>query len=83
MNNTITVQTISKKETRKIIYEKLSAALTEYKASIKEKKFVNNLKKASKLFAADLAKTIGKKKVKPQKQSKKKTKEEVQSKQSS
>ena len=49
---------LSKKEARKIVYEKLSNALAEYKANVKEKKFDSNLKKASKLFAADIAKAL-------------------------
>jgi len=53
---------LSKKEARKIVYEKLSNALAEYKANLKEKKFDSNLKKASKLFAADIAKAIAKQK---------------------
>ncbi len=53
---------VSKKEARKIVYEKLSSALAEYKASVKEKKFDSNLKKASKLFAADIAKAVAKQK---------------------
>jgi|GraSoiStandDraft_1057264.scaffolds.fasta_scaffold1035877_1 hypothetical protein len=53
---------LSKKEARKIVYQKLSNALAEYKASVKEKKFDSNLKKASKLFAADIAKAIAKQK---------------------
>jgi hypothetical protein len=47
---------ISKKQTREMIFEKLAAALAEYKNTMKEKKFVSNLKKASKLFADDINK---------------------------
>jgi hypothetical protein len=59
MTNTTSAipQKISKKETRKLVYEKLAVALAEFKPGLKEKKFVNNLKKASKLFATDIAKT--------------------------
>ena len=53
---------LSKKEARKIVYEKFSNALAEYKANLKEKKFDTNLKKASKLFAADIAKAIARQK---------------------
>lgn len=53
---------LSKKEARKIVYEKFSSALAEYKANLKEKKFDSNLKKASKLFAADIAKAVAKQK---------------------
>ncbi len=60
----------SKKEARKIVYEKLSNALAEYKAGVKEKKFDSNLKKASKLFAADIAKAIAKQKQKLKKPAK-------------
>jgi hypothetical protein len=47
---------ISKKETRKIVFKKLSDAMAEYKNALKEKKVVNNLKKVSKIFAADIVK---------------------------
>lgn len=60
------------------MYEKLAGALAEYKAGFKEKRFENNLKKASKLFAADLAKTVGKKKEKAKKQPVKKMNPVVQ-----
>lgn len=73
MSNTLSTlpQKLSKKEARKLVYEKLAGALAEYKDSLKEKRFVNNLKKASKLFAADIAKTIGRKKEKAVKKTKK------------
>ena len=61
---------LSKKEARKIVYEKLSGALAEYKANVKEKKFDSNLKKASKLFAADIAKAFAKQKQKLKKPAK-------------
>jgi len=50
----------SKKETRKIVFTKLSNALAEYKNSLKEKKVVNELKKVSKIFAADIVKAAAK-----------------------
>ena len=50
----------TKKETRKEVFEKLSGALAEYKGKLNEKKFENNLKKASKLFAVDILKAIKK-----------------------
>jgi hypothetical protein len=53
---------LSKKEARKIVYEKFSNALAEYKANLKEKRFDSNLRKASKLFAADIAKAVAKQK---------------------
>jgi len=46
----------SKKEIRLSVYNKLAHALNEYKKDIKPKKFETNLKKASKLFATDIAK---------------------------
>ena len=48
------VKKISKKDARKLIFNKLSMALAEYKDLLKEKRFTSNLKKASKLFAADI-----------------------------
>ena len=57
---------LSKKEARKIVYEKLVTALAEYKSSVKEKK----LKKASKLFAADIAKAVARQKQKIKKPAK-------------
>ena len=53
---------LSKMEARKIVYDRFSNALAEYKSSLKEKKFDSNLKKASKLFAADIAKAVAKQK---------------------
>ena len=50
----------SKKELRKLIYDKLAGALAEYKEVVKEKRFATNLKKASKLFAADIARASNK-----------------------
>jgi hypothetical protein len=61
---------LSKKEARKIAYEKLSAALAEYRNGVKERKFTSHLKKASKLFAADIAKAVAKQKQKIQKPTK-------------
>jgi hypothetical protein len=64
MDHTITPvrKKLTKKEVRQQVYEKLSNALAEYKTNLKEKKFTNTLRKASKLLAADFAKAIGKKK---------------------
>jgi hypothetical protein len=56
-----TSESLSRKDVRKLIYEKLADALVEYKENLKGKKFSRNLKKASKLFATDIACTIGKK----------------------
>jgi hypothetical protein len=86
MSISIATKKMTKKEVRRIVYEKLAGALAEYRIGLKEKKFANNLKKASRLFAADIAKTIGKKKEKTQKQPKKKTeamKQELQAKEAS
>ena len=47
---------VTKKELRKVVYEKLAGALAEFKDTVSEKKFKNKLKKASKLFAVDIAK---------------------------
>ena len=60
----------TKKQARKIIYEKFASALAEYKTEVKEKKFTSNLRKASKLFAADIAKAMAKQKQKIQKPAK-------------
>ena len=49
------VKKISKKDARKLIFNKLTMALAEYKDLLKEKRFTSNLKKTSKLFAADIA----------------------------
>jgi len=51
---------ISKKQAKGIVYDKLSGALAEYKSSVKQKKFETHLKKASKLFEADIAKASAK-----------------------
>ena len=55
---------ISKKQTRETVYNKLAVALAEYKNSMKEKKFLTNLKKASKLFADEINKKSVKKTIK-------------------
>jgi hypothetical protein len=57
---TVVIKKPTKKEIRKEVFEKLSGALAEYKNKINEKKFENNLKKASKLFAVDIIKAIKK-----------------------
>jgi hypothetical protein len=61
---------LSKKDARKIVYERFSNALAEYRANVKEKKFDSNLRKASKLFAADIAKAVAKQKQKLKKPAK-------------
>ena len=61
---------LSKKEARKLVSEKIATALAEYRSNVKEKKFSTNLKKASKLFAADIAKAISRQRQKLQKPAK-------------
>jgi hypothetical protein len=61
---------LSKKEARKIVSEKIATALAEYRSSVKEKKFATNLKRASKLFAADIAKAVARQKQKIKKPTK-------------
>ena len=65
---------ISKKQTRELVYNKLASALAEYKISMKEKKFLTNLKKASKLFADEIIKHQANHKVKRLKKEGKKKK---------
>jgi len=52
------VKKVTKKELRKLVFEKLSGALDEYKTGINEKKFNNRLKKVSKVFAMDISKAV-------------------------
>ena len=59
-NKNVNGQKISKKEAKTIVYNKLAEALSDYKKEIKPKKFEAKLKKASKLFATDIAKAAGK-----------------------
>lgn len=51
---------LSKKEARQIVYDKLADALVEFKPLIKKKSFDLKIKKASKLFATDIAKATKK-----------------------
>jgi hypothetical protein len=51
---------VTKKQARKVVYDKLAGALAEFKDTVSEKKFRNKLKKASKLFAVDIAKAAKK-----------------------
>jgi len=62
---------ITKKQAREMVFNKLAGALEEYKEKISEKKFRTKLKKASKLFAADIAKAENKDSVIKEKPSKK------------
>lgn len=73
-----TAKKTSKKEVRKQVYEKLANALAEYRSSVKEKKFANKLKKASKLFATDIARAIEKRNKKAKSIAAKKTLKPVQ-----
>ena len=64
------IKKLTKKEIRNEVSTRLSGALEDYKNKLGEKKFTNNIKKASKLFAVDLtkafrkeAKAISKKKI--------------------
>lgn len=59
-NNKMANNKVSKKEARKVVYEKIAGALAEFRGTINEKKFRNKLKKASKLFAVDIAKAANK-----------------------
>jgi hypothetical protein len=61
---------LSKKEARRIVSEKIATALAEYRSNVKEKKFATNLKKASRLFAADIAKAMSRQRQKLQKPTK-------------
>ncbi|MBC7948788.1 MAG: hypothetical protein H7Y42_12945 [Chitinophagaceae bacterium] len=54
----------SKKETRQAIYHKLVIALAEFRSGVSDKKFENNLKKASRLLGEGISKAGKKKKVK-------------------
>lgn len=54
---TLPVKKVTKKEARKIVYEKLSGALSEYQNGSNKKQFENKLKKASKLFAVVLTRS--------------------------
>lgn len=71
---------ISKKVARQLVYDKLDLALTEFKAAIKDKKFKTNLRKASKLFADDIAKAANKAKDKNKKKLKKPVKDKSEQK---
>jgi len=57
----------TKKEVRQIIYNRLSAALDEFKPLIKRKKFDNKMLTATKLFADDIVKSNRKSRLKDKK----------------
>jgi hypothetical protein len=65
----VLVKRLSKKEAKNEVFNKLSNALAEYKNQLGKKKFEYKIKKASKLFALDIAKGI-KKERKPLKEKK-------------
>lgn len=58
----VPAKALSKKEARKAVFEKLSGALAEYRNSFGKKEFETKLKKASKLFAVDIARSRKKEK---------------------
>ena len=51
-NKKVNGKKMSKKEARETVYNKLASALSEFKPEGKGKKFEDNLRKTSKLFAA-------------------------------
>jgi len=57
---TTPVKTLTKKQAKKEVFQKLSGALAEYKNRLDKKKFQSKLKKATKLFAVDIARAIKK-----------------------
>ena len=54
------IKKLTKKEIRNEVSTRLSGALEEYKNKLGEKKFTNNIKRASKLFAVDITKAFRK-----------------------
>ena len=56
MDTITTIDNISKKEIRQLLYNKLAQALVEFQSLIKRKKFDNKVSKATKLFADDIIK---------------------------
>ena len=59
-----TVETPTKKQVRKEIFEKLTGALAEYKEDLGEKKLATHVRKVSKLISRDLKKSNKKKREK-------------------
>lgn len=53
---------VARKIVRQSIYQKLSGALQDFKAGMKEKKFENLLRKTSRLLTDEILKAEGKKK---------------------
>ncbi|HSZ34143.1 MAG TPA: hypothetical protein VK772_12585 [Puia sp.] len=64
----------AKRKARTYVYGKFETALSEFKGDIKPKKLKTKLKKASKLFAGDIAKATAKKDASIRKKKKKITK---------
>ena len=62
--------TLSKKDLRKGVYNKLERALSEYRGQMKEKRLEAFLKKASRTIANQLCKGVKKKKDKKKKKEK-------------
>ena len=52
----------ARKKTQKIVFNKLSVALSEYRGAIKDKKMQNSLRKVSRVLAEDIVKAEKKKK---------------------
>lgn len=69
------VVTPKKKKLRKLIEERLAITLLEYKPILGAKKFENRIKKAGKLFAADIARLSSNGKMIKKKTPKKQTEE--------
>lgn len=59
-NNEQSTKKVTKKEARKLVYDRLAVALAEFKTGIKDKKFESKLLRASKLFATDIARAASK-----------------------
>ena len=76
MSNVNRTKVLSKKETRKIVFNKLSEALVEFKPALKERKLNDNLKKLSKTLAADIVKARRKQNLKKKSLKKKANSEE-------
>lgn len=56
----ISAKKIAKKQARQAVYDQLVVALAGFKSGVKNKKFETNLRKASRLFADDVAKVTKK-----------------------
>ena len=69
-NTNILSQETSKKEVRKIVYNKLVDALSEFRPFLKKKKFDNKMLAATKLFADDIVKSTRKSRIKNKKDKK-------------